>query len=46
MGGGKNEGFKMAVLFFLLRMIIFAVYFYPLLYRNGRDTGVTDLRSL
>lgn len=45
--GGGNEGFKMAVFFsFLLRMIIFAVYFYPLLYRNGRDTGVTDLRSL
>lgn len=36
MEGGKNEGFKMAVLFsFLLRMIIFAVYFYPLLYRDG-----------
>ena len=35
MGGGKNEGFKMAVLFFFFaRMIIFAVYFYPLLYRD------------
>ncbi len=31
----------MAVFFsFLLRMIIFAVYFYPLLHRNGTNTGL------
>ena len=47
MGGVKTKDLKWPFFFsFLLRMIIFAVYFYPLLYRNGRDTGVTDLRSL
>lgn len=31
----------MAVLFFfLLKMITFAVYFYPLLHRNGTNTGL------
>lgn len=36
MGGGKIRELKWPFFFsFLLRMIIFAVYFYPLLHRNG-----------
>ncbi len=37
MGGGvKTKDLKWPFFFsFLLRMIIFAVYFYPLLYRDG-----------
>lgn len=41
-GGGKIRELKWPFFFsFLLRMIIFAVYFYPLLHRNGTNTGVT-----
>lgn len=36
MGGGKIRELKWPFFFsFLLRMIIFAVYFYPLLHRDG-----------
>lgn len=36
MGGVKTKDLKWPFFFsFLLRMIIFAVYFYPLLYRDG-----------
>ena len=39
MGGGKIKGIKWLVFFFfLLKMITFAVYFYPLLHRNGTNT--------
>ena len=42
MGGGKIKGIKWLFYFsFLLKMITFAVYFYPLLHRNGTNTGVT-----
>lgn len=41
MGGGKIRELKWPFFFsFLLRMIIFAVYFYPLLHRNGTNTGL------
>ena len=36
MGGGKIKGIKWLFYFsFLLKMITFAVYFYPLLHRDG-----------
>lgn len=39
--GGKIRELKWPFFFsFLLRMIIFAVYFYPLLHRNGTNTGL------
>lgn len=42
MGGGEIKGIKWLFYFsFLLKMITFAVYFYPLLHRNGTNTGVT-----
>ena len=42
MGGGKIKGIKWLFYFsFLLKMITFAVYFYPLLHRDGTNTGVT-----
>ena len=41
MGGVKTKDLKWPFFFsFLLRMIIFAVYFYPLLHRNGTNTGL------
>ena len=41
MGGGKMKGIKWLFYFsFLLKMITFAVYFYPLLHRNGTNTGL------
>ena len=36
MGGGKIKGIKWLFYFsFLLKMITFALYFYPLLHRDG-----------